>query len=275
MSLQRGLSLTGDPGGDALVKDVEGQRAGIDDLIVEGADVELGAEILPGAVAEFENLKLANFVGERLAWPRDVAIDLGLNAGLVDGRVIVEVVDHLLARPVLRVNAGVDYEANGAPYVGLEPAVVGIGVLVEADIFAKTLGIESPAFSECGVAAKFAKFGDALLLLRDGDLQVMAGKALVVGDGLDLVEVAVGGVVGIDEEAAWAAAVGCARLVVGRRRSLLEVIGNGDDFKRRLGQMCRRVAAAWPASDRGSRDTRRASCRAKLALSLGLVLRLA
>ncbi len=45
----------------------------------------------------------ANLVGQRLARPRDVAVHLGLNAGLVDVRVLVEVVDHLLAGPVLGV----------------------------------------------------------------------------------------------------------------------------------------------------------------------------
>ena len=37
------------------------------------------------------------------------------------------------------------------------------------------------------------------MLLCDGDLQMMAGNAFVIGDGFDLVEVAVGGVVGVDE----------------------------------------------------------------------------
>ena len=35
--------LAGDPGGDALIEDVQWQRTGVDDLVVEGADVELGA----------------------------------------------------------------------------------------------------------------------------------------------------------------------------------------------------------------------------------------
>src|SRR5215472_9015977 len=118
--------LAGDPGGDALVENVEGQSTGVDDLIVKRANVEFVAEFFLCASAKFENFELADLVRQRLAGPCDVAIDFGLDAGLVDGRVIVEEVDHLLAGPVLRVHAGVDDEADGAPDVALEPAVVGV-----------------------------------------------------------------------------------------------------------------------------------------------------
>jgi hypothetical protein len=64
-----------------------------------------------------QNLQLADLVGQSLAGPRDVAVHLGLDAGLVDGRVVVEEIDHLLAGPVLGVDAGIDDQANGAPDV--------------------------------------------------------------------------------------------------------------------------------------------------------------
>ncbi len=57
--------------------------------------------------------------------------------------------------------------------------------------------------------------------LRDRDLQVMAGNAFVIRDVFNRVEIAVGGVVGVDEQTAGAAAVGRAVLVVSGRRSLL------------------------------------------------------
>ena len=44
-----------------------------------------------------------------------------------------------------------------------------------------------------------AEGGQAIQLLGDGDLQVVAGKSFVVGDVFNAVEVAVGGVVGVDE----------------------------------------------------------------------------
>ena len=122
---------------------------------------------------------------------------------------------------MLGVDAGVDHQADGAPDVGFEAAVIGVRVLVKADILAQMLGVERPALDVGRVFAVFAEGGDAGELLGDGDLQVVAGDAFVVGDGLDGVEVAVGGVVGVDQQAAGAAAVGRAGLVVGGRRGLL------------------------------------------------------
>jgi hypothetical protein len=58
----------------------------------------------------------------------------------------------------------------------------------------------------------------------------------VVGDGLDRVEVAVGGVVGVDTQAAGAAAVRRTRLVIGGSGGLLKVIGYCGDLEGRLGQ---------------------------------------
>ena len=103
----------------------------------------------------------------------------------------MEEVDHLLARPVLRVNAGIDDEADRAPHVGFEAAVVGVGVLVEADLLAEPLGVERPAFGERRVVALPAELGQAGELLANGDLQMMAGDALVVRDGLHIRERAI------------------------------------------------------------------------------------
>ena len=69
----------------------------------------------------------------------------------------VEVVDHLLAGPVLGVDAGVDDQADGAQDVGFETAEVGVGVLVEADVLAEPLGVEPPAFGVCGVVEVLAE----------------------------------------------------------------------------------------------------------------------
>ena len=99
---------------------------------------------------------------------------------------------------MLGVDAGVDHEADRAPHVGLQAAVVGVGVLVEADLLAQPLGVERPALGVGGVVGLLAEGGQAGQLLLDGDLQVMAGDSLVVGDGLDIGQRAVGEVVGVD-----------------------------------------------------------------------------
>ena len=109
-------------------------------MVVKGANVELVSESFPGAIAQLQNLQLANLVGQRLAGPCNVTVHLGLNGGLVNIRVGAEVFDHLVAGPALGMHAGVDDEADGAPHFVLQPAVIGVGVLVQADILAQMLG---------------------------------------------------------------------------------------------------------------------------------------
>ena len=105
-------------------------------------------------------------------------------------------------------DAGVNHQPYRPPDISFETAVVGVGVLVKADVLAEALGVESPAFGVCGVVLVFAEGGYVLKLLGDRDLQMVAGNALVVGDVFNGVEVAIGGVVGVDEEAAGAAPSG-------------------------------------------------------------------
>jgi hypothetical protein len=202
------------PGGNFGVEDVEGQGAGVDDLVVEGADVEFRAEGLLRAGAEFENLQLADFVAESLGGSGDIAVDFGVDGGVVETGVGVEVVDHLLAGPVLGVDAGVNDEPDAPEIVGFEAAEVGVRILIKADVFAQMLGVESPAFGVGSVVEVFAELGQAGELLGDGDLQVVAGQALVIRDGFDAGEGAVLPVIGVDEDGAGTAAIGCALFVV-------------------------------------------------------------
>ena len=70
---------------------------------------------------------------------------------------------------------------------------------------------------------------------------MVAGNAFVVGDVFNGVEVAAGGVVSVNEQAAGPAAVGSGRLVVGRRGCLLKVIRDRDYFKLGLGQVAEKL----------------------------------
>ena len=173
--------LLRDPRVDPLIEHVERQCARIDHLVVKRANVELVAQRLLGAVAQFQDFQLADFVGQRLAGYRDVAIHFRLDLGFRDGRVIVEEVHHLLAGPVSCVNPGIDHQPDGAFLVSFQPPVVRVRVLVESDIFPEPLGVERPSFGECGVERELAELGNAGLLLGNRNLHVMAGKAFVVG----------------------------------------------------------------------------------------------
>ena len=69
----------------------------------------------------------------------------------------VEEIDHLLARPLLVVEAGIHHQPDGAQHLVLQMAVVAVGVLVEADLLAEPLGVERPALDEGGVARLLAE----------------------------------------------------------------------------------------------------------------------
>jgi hypothetical protein len=89
---------------------------------------------------------------------------------------------------VLRVDAGIDDQADRAPDVAFQAAVVVVGILVEADILAQPLGVEPPSLGVSGVVDVFAKFGNAGELLRDRYLQMMPGQPFVVSPRLYIIE---------------------------------------------------------------------------------------
>src|SRR5581483_8080509 len=134
------------------------------------AQVELAAEALPRLGAQLEEFELAELIRKRLARPRDVAVDFALHVRLVHSRVLMEVVDHLLPRPMLVVDAGIDHEPDRAPHLVLESAIVAVWVLIEPYLFAESLGVEGPAFDECGVAAVLAELRQVGQLLRERQL---------------------------------------------------------------------------------------------------------
>ena len=103
---------------------------------MEGAQVELCTQLLLGFGAQFENFHLAHLVGECLTGSGDVAIDFGFDVLVVHGGVLVEEVDHLLARLVFRMHTCVDDPANSAPHFILQASVVAIGILIKPGFLA-------------------------------------------------------------------------------------------------------------------------------------------
>src|SRR5258708_5494684 len=103
---------------------------------MEAADIKLGAQFFLGALAEFAKLDLAELVAEGLRGPRDIAIGLGLDRGLVDRAGFAEEIHDLIACPAFRVDSGVDNQTYCTEELGGEASVVRDGVLVEANLFA-------------------------------------------------------------------------------------------------------------------------------------------
>src|SRR5271170_6904921 len=67
-----GRRLLGDPFVDALVQHIQGECTAVENLIVEGADVEPLAQLILGVLAKLKNFQLSKLVGESLSGPRDI-----------------------------------------------------------------------------------------------------------------------------------------------------------------------------------------------------------
>ncbi len=124
---------------------------------------------------------------------------------------------------MLVVNAGVEHQAGGAEQFAREPAIFTVRIAVEAYLLAQPLGIERPAFYIGGVRGVLAKRRQGFHLLRDRDLHMVAGHALVVCSGLHIEHAAVREVAGIHVDLAGTRTVRRSRIVFGGRRFLFAV----------------------------------------------------
>src|SRR5512139_32401 len=104
-------ALPGNPAVDVLLEHLERHTAGAEHAVVEFGQAEASAERLPGALAQLDDLQLANHVAARLSWLRDVAIDFALRT---QARQRAQVVDRLRTGPVLRMQSRIDHQAPRA-----------------------------------------------------------------------------------------------------------------------------------------------------------------
>src|SRR5690606_2637014 len=81
---------------------IQRDRAVAQHRVVEGADVEAGAEFAFGALAQGADAELADLVAQRLRGPADVAVHLGLDIRLGQRTVVAHEGDRSLLRPALR-----------------------------------------------------------------------------------------------------------------------------------------------------------------------------
>src|SRR5438477_12881524 len=195
------------------------QGAVAKELVVEGAEVERGAQRRLGLPSQRQDLELADLVAKRLAGPRHVALDLAL----VVGRRSAQVVDGLLARPALGMKTDVDDQPRGAEQLGPQHPEPVRAIGVDAQIRAQALRVERPALAERRVPAETAERRQARILALQRHLEVMTGHGLlqveVTGHGRAAAAAKIGAV---EIEDARARAVRRRRLVARRHRALAE-----------------------------------------------------
>src|ERR1700733_14027553 len=156
---------------DAGLQHRQRHRAELEHRVVEGADVESLSECLLSPRPSLKDGALAEVVRERLPGPGDVAVDLGADLALWQRGVLAEIVERLLARPPLGVDAGVDYQARRAPDLVAEHAEAVVGRVVHAHLAAELLAVERPALPVGGDVSELAEGGLILVLHRDRDLE--------------------------------------------------------------------------------------------------------
>jgi xanthosine utilization system XapX-like protein len=178
LSLTTGSALLRrDPAIDLAFQHGQRHRAVLQHFGVELAHVELRAQFLLGLGAQLLDLQLADLVSQRLPRPGDVALRLGGGLGIALGRVVAHVLDHLLARPALAVQARVGDQADRTPQLVLQVAEVVVRIGVHAQRLAQRFGVQAPTFAEGAFAAPAAERRQVLQLDLQCDLEVMARMA--------------------------------------------------------------------------------------------------
>ena len=205
------------PVGDVAVEHVERHCAAAEHDVVESPDVELPAEILRRPGAQLLDLELADLVGQRLARPGDVAVDLVRDVELGLGGIGLEEIDRLLPGPALVMHPGVDHEPHGAPHFVRELAELVVRIGIQPHLLAKALAVEPPALGEGRELVVTAEHRQLAELLRERDLQVMTGHGLVDRQHRDLVDRAFLRLVQVYVVIASASPVDRGRLVVRSR----------------------------------------------------------
>ena len=170
-------------------------------------------------LAESEDLEHPGHVARCLTGPHDVPVDLAGSGSRLETE-LGEILDRLVATPPLMVDTGVDDHAGRSEQLHVEAAEVAEAVVVvDAGFVSEPLCVERPALAIGGKGDEPPKEGKLLLLHLQGDLEVVPGHRLVVGQGRH------GGLVGkavqVDEERALTGAVHGRRYVVGVQPALL------------------------------------------------------
>src|ERR1700760_1659356 len=114
-------------------------------------------------------------------------------------------------------DARIDDQADGAPDVTFQAAVIAVRILVEANILAQLLGVETPPFGVSRVPEIFAKLGNAGEFLSNGYLQMVPGQTFVVSPALSVRQGSSLKLISIDKDHAGPGTIWRAVLVIGRR----------------------------------------------------------
>ena len=122
---------------------------------------------------------MANFIGEGLGRPGDVAIDLEACARFAGAGVVHHKLQCLLSRPIFPVQSDVHHQAHRAEQFRIQAAVVLVRLGVKAELSAQAFRVKRPTFSEGIVIDEAPETGQALLLPLNRYLKVVPGNGFM------------------------------------------------------------------------------------------------
>ena len=146
---------------------------------MEVLDVKLVTQALLRAIAQFTDLELTNLVCQCLTWNGHETLGFRYSTRFFDRRIRVHEVEHVLSRPFLCMQAGINNQANSAPELSVQCTKVLIRIGIDADFLAERFGIETPAFGECRVAAKAPEAWQVRIFNLQRALEMVPGYCLV------------------------------------------------------------------------------------------------
>ena len=164
---------------------------------MEAARIEFCAERSLCLGAQAADGELAQLVGQGLAGPADVAIDLGPDLVQRQRGVRREIIDRLLAGPAVAVQAGVDHEARRAPHFVALLAEPLVGRAIDAHLDPEPFGVQAPTLAIAGKIQAAAEARERFAFFRQCRLEAVAGGAFMKRQRGDVVERAAGEIVGV------------------------------------------------------------------------------
>src|SRR5438067_744022 len=96
----------------------------------------------------FPDRHLAQIVSQRLARPRDVAIDFGFYLVVGKRCVLVQILLCLLACPSLGVNARIYHQSSGTPSLITQHPERFVRCVINSHLTSQALAVKAPALSE-------------------------------------------------------------------------------------------------------------------------------
>ena len=185
-----------------------------------------------GQCAKFTDFYLTHFIGQCLARPEDIAVNLSTNVVKRKGRINSHKINRLITCPAHGVHAGIHYQSQCTPHFIAQAAEITVGIIIHSHFQAKPFGVERPSLTVCRKSRYSSEFGQILQFLLQGSLQMMTRNGLVQRKCHHFIKRTAQQIVRIDRIKTGTGTIGGTAAVIGRGGAWCQVIRNFHDTVR-------------------------------------------